>query len=262
VLLLTAGLSVFIALWSAVRERRADLAMLRMLGAPPARVGALLLCEALWLALLASALGLMGAHGLTAVAGWLLQGEKSLAVEPNPDLAIALIQNLNRAGKGDEARSATAKWLKRFPDHAGLRVVHAEQLMLQGADEQAIAALLDASPLVRWWHRNVARTQYGLQGWRRHKVYPDFVFAQVNGPAASAQLVVLETKGLHLAGSTDTGYKQNLLQRLTQAYADAQLSRVGELELVGEAQALVCDLVFDEAWRSTLDARYFQAAPG
>ena len=34
-LLLAAGLSVFIALWSAVRERRADLAMLRMLGAPP-----------------------------------------------------------------------------------------------------------------------------------------------------------------------------------------------------------------------------------
>ncbi|HMW15310.1 MAG TPA: PEP-CTERM system TPR-repeat protein PrsT [Pseudomonadales bacterium] len=75
--------------------------------------------------------------------------EKSLAVEPNPDLAIALIQNLNRAGKGDEARSATAKWLKRFPDHAGLRVVHAEQLMLQGADEQAIAVyqgLLKSTP--------------------------------------------------------------------------------------------------------------------
>jgi putative ABC transport system permease protein len=81
VLLLTAALGVFIALWSAVRERRADLAMLRMLGAPPAKVGALLLCEALWLALLASALGLLGAHGLTAVAGWLLQGEKSLAVD-------------------------------------------------------------------------------------------------------------------------------------------------------------------------------------
>lgn len=54
VLLLTAALSVFIALWSAVRERRADLAVLRMLGAPPAKVAALLLCEALWLGLLAS----------------------------------------------------------------------------------------------------------------------------------------------------------------------------------------------------------------
>lgn len=36
VLLAVAALSVFIALWNAVRERRADLAMLRMLGAPRA----------------------------------------------------------------------------------------------------------------------------------------------------------------------------------------------------------------------------------
>ena len=52
------AVGVFIALWTAVRERRADLAMLRMLGAPPAKVAALLLAEALWLALLASVLGL------------------------------------------------------------------------------------------------------------------------------------------------------------------------------------------------------------
>ena len=45
VLLLTAGLSVFIALWSAVRERRADLALLRMLGAPPRKIAGLLLVE-------------------------------------------------------------------------------------------------------------------------------------------------------------------------------------------------------------------------
>jgi hypothetical protein len=55
VLLAVAALSVFIALWNAVRERRADLAMLRMLGAPPGRVAGLVLCEALWLAALASA---------------------------------------------------------------------------------------------------------------------------------------------------------------------------------------------------------------
>jgi putative ABC transport system permease protein len=79
-LLLTAGLSVFIALWSAVRERRADLAMLRMLGAPPWKVGALLLCEALWLAVLASVLGLLAGHGLTAVASWWLQADQSVAI--------------------------------------------------------------------------------------------------------------------------------------------------------------------------------------
>jgi putative ABC transport system permease protein len=80
VLLLTAALSVFIALWNAVRERREDLAMLRMLGATPVKVSALLICEAFWLALLASALGLAAGHGLTALVGYLLQSQQSLPV--------------------------------------------------------------------------------------------------------------------------------------------------------------------------------------
>jgi putative ABC transport system permease protein len=78
VLLLSAGLSVFIALWSAVRERRADLALLRMLGAPPARIALLLLCEALWLAVLAAALGVVAGQGLLALVGWTMQLEQSL----------------------------------------------------------------------------------------------------------------------------------------------------------------------------------------
>jgi putative ABC transport system permease protein len=78
VLLFTAALSVFIALWNAVRERRDDLAMLRMLGATPAKVAALLVCEALWLAVLASVLGLAAGHGLTSLVGLLLEGQRSL----------------------------------------------------------------------------------------------------------------------------------------------------------------------------------------
>jgi putative ABC transport system permease protein len=80
VLLLTAGLSVFIALWNAVRERRADLALLRMLGAPPSKVATLLLAEALWLGLLAAGLGLAGGQALAALIGWLLQLDNSLLI--------------------------------------------------------------------------------------------------------------------------------------------------------------------------------------
>ena len=80
VLLLTAGLSVFIALWSAVRERRADLALLRMLGAPPRKIAGLLLCEALWLALLACALGVLAGQGLMAATAWALQADKSILI--------------------------------------------------------------------------------------------------------------------------------------------------------------------------------------
>ena len=78
VLLLAAGLSVFIALWNAVRERRADLAMLRMLGATPQKVAGLVLCEALVLALIAVLLGLASGHLLTHVAGLWMENERSL----------------------------------------------------------------------------------------------------------------------------------------------------------------------------------------
>jgi putative ABC transport system permease protein len=80
VLLLAAGLSVFIALWSAVRERRGDLALLRMLGAPPARIAALLLGEALWLGLLSAVIGVAAGQGLTALIGWMLQLDHSLLI--------------------------------------------------------------------------------------------------------------------------------------------------------------------------------------
>lgn len=80
VLLVMAALSVFVALWNAVRERRADLALLRMLGAPPARVAGLLLCEALWLAALASVFGLLLGHALAQALGGLLQAQGLLPV--------------------------------------------------------------------------------------------------------------------------------------------------------------------------------------
>jgi putative ABC transport system permease protein len=80
VLLLAAGLSVFIGLYHAVRERQADLAMMRMLGAPPRRVAALVTLEALWLAVSGSIIGLALGHGLTQLLGWYQAAERSLAL--------------------------------------------------------------------------------------------------------------------------------------------------------------------------------------
>jgi putative ABC transport system permease protein len=84
VLLAVAGLAVFIALWCAVHERRHDLAMLRMLGAPPHRVALLLLLEAVWLAALACVVGLLAAHGMVALIGQWLLDSQSLSVSGWP----------------------------------------------------------------------------------------------------------------------------------------------------------------------------------
>jgi putative ABC transport system permease protein len=80
VLLLTAGLSVFIALWSAVRERRSDLALLRMLGAPPVKIATLLMGESLWLGVISALIGIIGGQSLTALIGWMLQLDNSLLI--------------------------------------------------------------------------------------------------------------------------------------------------------------------------------------
>jgi putative ABC transport system permease protein len=78
VLLAAAGLSVWVALLHAVRARQGDLAMLRMLGAPPSRVAALIALEALLLAGLAAVLGLVAGHGLVALLERLLAERQSL----------------------------------------------------------------------------------------------------------------------------------------------------------------------------------------
>ena len=99
VLLLVAALSVLVALWQALRERRADIALMRLLGVGPARLAALLLAEALWLALLSLVLAVALSGGLTALLGFVLAQEQSLLLSgawvwavwwPVPVLALAV----------------------------------------------------------------------------------------------------------------------------------------------------------------------------
>lgn len=82
VLLIAAGLSVWVALLHAVRARQGDLAMLRMLGAPAHRVAALVALEALLLAGIAAVLGLAAGHGLVAALEQLLAQRQSLRLGP------------------------------------------------------------------------------------------------------------------------------------------------------------------------------------
>jgi type III restriction enzyme len=70
-------------------------------------------------------------------------------------------------------------------------------------------------------------------GLERNKLYPDFVFARVTNDGQQ-KLVVLETKGLHLAGNNDTSSKQKLLGRLSEVFADeSRPAALGGLDLVG-----------------------------
>lgn len=101
-------------------------------------------------------------------------------------------------------------------------------------EEQGLARKLDENAMIRWWHRNgTVRGDYALRGWRRGKVYPDFVFAVVKD-GDGQRLVALESKGDQL-DNLDTAYKGALLDKLSKAYAKNSSATSGELGLASDA---------------------------
>ena len=80
VLIAAAGLSVFIALYNALLERRYDLAVMRTLGASPGKLMTLMLFEGLLLAGFGAVLGIALGHVLTEALGLALKAAKQVAV--------------------------------------------------------------------------------------------------------------------------------------------------------------------------------------
>jgi putative ABC transport system permease protein len=80
VLILAAGLSVFIALYNALEERRYDLAVMRTLGASRGKLFGLLIAEGVVLALLGALIGLGLGHVLASALGAWLESQKQYPV--------------------------------------------------------------------------------------------------------------------------------------------------------------------------------------
>jgi type III restriction enzyme len=119
------------------------------------------------------------------------------------------------------------------------------------SEEADVAVYLDGEKALVWWHRNVARAQYGLQGWRRSKIYPDFIFA-VQGQGQSQRITVLETKGDQL-DNLDTGYKREVLKFLSSNFAWDSTVPAGTLELIkANGETVECTLILMSEWQTKL----------
>jgi len=78
--------------------------------------------------------------------------------------------------------------------------------------EKSVAIYLDEQEKLLWWYRNMSRQDYHIQGWKRHKIYPDFIAADKKKDKDDYETVyVLETKGIHLKNE-DTKYKQDVFK--------------------------------------------------
>lgn len=47
--------------------------------------------------------------------------------------------------------------------------------------EKSVAICLDEQQKLLWWYRNLSRQDYFVQGWKKNRIYPDFVFGKTSG---------------------------------------------------------------------------------
>ncbi len=84
--------------------------------------------------------------------------------------------------------------------------------------ERNFACYLDKQRAIQWWHRIAVRQGgYYLRGWKKERIWPDFVAMGRTTDGISCVLV-FETKGEHLRGNPDTRYKQRVMETLQDAF--------------------------------------------
>lgn len=118
--------------------------------------------------------------------------------------------------------------------------------------EKDFVIYLDEDKAIQWWHRVAAKQGYFLQGWRRERVYPDFVACVQHHKNGPQRIHVLETKGLQLKGNPDTEYKQKLLKTLETAYRNANVH--GKMDVTyGTNKTMSFTMLFENSWKTELN---------
>ncbi len=95
--------------------------------------------------------------------------------------------------------------------------------------ERAIALCLDKDADVLWWYRNlVGPTNFSVQGYRKQKIYPDFVVQRADKGVPHHYVMVLESKGAHLQGNPDTEYKRAVAGYFNQVGRKVSWQKLGQ----------------------------------
>jgi len=118
--------------------------------------------------------------------------------------------------------------------------------------EKAVAWYLEGQKRLFFWYRNRSRQDYAIQGWRKHKIYPDFIFTSTSSENEDdyEQVYVVETKGLHLIGSSDTDYKRRMFSLCTK---EAKARSWTELGLVMKEKVLRFEVLAEDEWEAKLN---------
>ena len=119
--------------------------------------------------------------------------------------------------------------------------------------EKDFALYIDQQSAVRWWHRIAVKQDYFLQGWRRDRIYPDFLACLQRRDDSPQRLIIFETKGQHLSGNSDTEYKEKLFEMLEGVYENA--TDCGTMTAVApDGQSMSFRMLLENTWRETVNA--------
>jgi len=117
--------------------------------------------------------------------------------------------------------------------------------------EKSVALYLDEQERLLWWYRNLSRQDYYIQGWKKHKIYPDFVFADTDDKKQDdySKIYVVETKGLHLKNE-DTDYKKDVFDFCNKL---GQQKDWRELNLEFAGERIEFQVIFENEWKARIN---------
>ena len=118
--------------------------------------------------------------------------------------------------------------------------------------EKAVAWYLEGQKKLFFWYRNRARYDYSIQGWRPHRIYPDFIFTSKvrERGLGFGQVYVVETKGLHLKDNEKTDYIRKIFDVCTK---EAESISWGELGLKLKDRTLKFEVLAEDEWEAKLN---------
>ena len=119
--------------------------------------------------------------------------------------------------------------------------------------EKPVALAINNKDVVEWWHRLAVRgTEYSIQGWKRERIYPDFLVKLEAGKDGIERLYFIESKGEHLEGNKDTDYKQALFKTINDTLK-GDIKPKGELKFVNSKEEISFHMVFENEWENELN---------
>ena len=121
--------------------------------------------------------------------------------------------------------------------------------------EHKVATYLDQQERLFFWYRNRARKDYFVQGWKRGRIFADFIATlRPDEPGVGDsfhQVFVIETNGIHLKQAEDTAYKRSVFDICSEHARKADWAEfVPAMSQIG----MRFEIVDEEEWERRLNA--------